>query len=429
MSAVTNRLGRPDPRGRGGEPWHVVAVAAAALALTGPGQTIGVSVFVDPMQQALELTRSQVSGAYMVGTLLGATAVPFTGRMIDRLGVRVVMAVVGALFGLVAAAMAGVAGLVTVGLGFVGIRLLGQGALSLTATTAVGMAFHRRRGVAVGIAVAVGTALMGLSPVALNAVIGQVGWRATWVVAGATVALLVVPLGWFGLRAVAAARRAADDADAAADRDRPAAQAPRPRHTRGQAARTPLLWAIAGATMSTGLIGTGMTFHQISLLGEQGLSAGEAAAQFVPQSAATVTATLLAGWLADRWPPRAVIPIAMGVQVAAMGMIIADLVAPGWVAAGYAVGIGASGGLARAYEAAAVPRFYGTAHLGSIRGLIMAVNVASTSLGPIALALGYEATGSYATGLAWLVVLPLAVTVLAVVAPVPAASSHAAEPT
>lgn len=426
MSTATSRLWR---RGADGplapEPWHVVVVAAAALTLSGPGQTIGVSVFVDPMSEALDLTRSQVSGAYMVGTLLGSLAMPTVGRAIDRLGVRMVMAVVGAAFGVAAMAMAGVVGLVTIGVAFVGIRALGQGSLALTATTAVGAAFRRRRGLAVGLTVAVGTALMGLTPVALTAVIDRVGWRLTWVAAGATVALLVVPLGWFGLRSLGPTRRdevgadATDDGgDESDDEVRPGSVAPG--YTRGQAARTPLFWAITGATMSTAMIGTGMMFHQISLLGEQGLTAAQAAANFVPQSVATVTATLAAGWLADRWPPQLLIPLAMGVQITGMAMIIGDVVTPGWVAALYATTIGASGGLARAYEAAAIPRFYGVGHLGSVRGLVMGVNVASSSMGPILLALGFGATGSYATGLGWLLVVPTATTAVALVARVPA---------
>lgn len=375
MSTATSRLWRRDADGPfTPEPWHVVAVAAAALTLSGPGQTIGVSVFVDPMSEALDLTRSQVSGAYMVGTLLGSLAMPTVGRAIDRLGVRVVMAVVGAAFGLAAMAMAGVVGLVTVGVAFVGIRALGQGSLSLTATTAVGAAFRRRRGLAVGLTVAVGTALMGLTPVALTAVIDRVGWRLTWVVAGATVALVVVPLGWFGLRSLGPARDEAGEGETDDDeRD-------------------------------------------------------EAAANFVPQSVATVTATLAAGWLADRWPPRLLIPLAMGVQITGMAMIIGDVVTPGWVAALYATTIGASGGLARAYEAAAIPRFYGVGHLGSVRGLIMGVNVASSSLGPILLALGFGATGSYATGLGWLLVVPTATAVVALVARIPTAPAVGPQP-
>lgn len=56
--------------------WRMVGLAAICLAMTAPGQTVGVSVFVDPMIEALSLSRSQVSLAYLIGTLTGATTLP-----------------------------------------------------------------------------------------------------------------------------------------------------------------------------------------------------------------------------------------------------------------------------------------------------------------------------------------------------------------
>jgi hypothetical protein len=80
-------------------------LAAFALGMSGPGQTAGVSVFVDPMMTSLDLTRSQVSTAYLVGTLGGALAMPRVGRLIDDRGARLTMAIVGGAFGTVLAAM------------------------------------------------------------------------------------------------------------------------------------------------------------------------------------------------------------------------------------------------------------------------------------------------------------------------------------
>ena len=63
--------------------------------MTAPGQTVGVSVFVDPMIADLGVSRSEISIAYFVGTLTGATALPSVGRWIDRVGVRRVMLIIG----------------------------------------------------------------------------------------------------------------------------------------------------------------------------------------------------------------------------------------------------------------------------------------------------------------------------------------------
>lgn len=116
-----------------GAPWAMLVAAVVLQGLTGPGQTIGVSVFVDHLVADLDLTRSAVSVAYLVGTFTGAASMPAAGRLIDRRGVRWAASCFGAAFGAVLVAMAGVTGFVTLLIGFAGARALGQGALTLTA--------------------------------------------------------------------------------------------------------------------------------------------------------------------------------------------------------------------------------------------------------------------------------------------------------
>ncbi|MEX2551353.1 MAG: hypothetical protein WD638_14120, partial [Nitriliruptoraceae bacterium] len=159
MLITTPHPPRPTTRFSG---WRIVAMAAVALGMTGPGQTAGVSVFIDPMMASLEVTRSQISAAYLVGTLSGAVALPRVGRLIDDRGARTAMALVGGVFGVVLTAMAGVTGLLTLAVGFAGIRMFGQGALGLVAKNAVAPWFDRRRGTAMGATSAIGGALLSL---------------------------------------------------------------------------------------------------------------------------------------------------------------------------------------------------------------------------------------------------------------------------
>lgn len=93
----------------------------------------------------LGVSRSAISTSYLIGTLTGALAMPWIGRALDRHGVRRTMAVIGAVFGAVLIALATVTSLAGLTAGFVGIRMAGQGALGLTATTATALWFSRRR--------------------------------------------------------------------------------------------------------------------------------------------------------------------------------------------------------------------------------------------------------------------------------------------
>ncbi len=179
--------------------WRIADLATLTAALTGPGQTIGVSVFVDPMIDALDLTRSQVSAAYLIGTLLGALALPSTGRWIDRLGARRAMTLIGLAFGTGLVAMSGVGGFITLAAGFSLIRWLGQGSLSLVSTVAVTHWFERRRGLVFGLMMTGVSALMSLTPIFLNLAIEAYSWRTAWRLAAVMIWITVVPIGYFGI--------------------------------------------------------------------------------------------------------------------------------------------------------------------------------------------------------------------------------------
>lgn len=168
-------------------------------ALTGPGQTIGVSVFVDHFIADLELSRSGVSTAYLIGTLLAALGLPYVGQKIDHIGIRRAMTAIGILFGVTLAGMAGVQGFITLTIGFVAIRLFGQGSLSLVSTVSVTLWFERMRGTALGILSTAMSVLMALVPVGLSLVIEGYDWRIAWLTAAVVIWLVVVPIARFGL--------------------------------------------------------------------------------------------------------------------------------------------------------------------------------------------------------------------------------------
>ncbi|WP_207782239.1 hypothetical protein [Phytoactinopolyspora limicola] len=98
--------------------WHIVVYSTLALAATGPGQTAGVSVFIDPLIADLGISRSAISTAYLIGTLAGAVAMPWIGRALDRYGIRRTMATIGAVFGAVLLLMALVTEIVGLTAGF-----------------------------------------------------------------------------------------------------------------------------------------------------------------------------------------------------------------------------------------------------------------------------------------------------------------------
>lgn len=395
--------------------WRIVAYASVALAMTAPGQTLAVSAFIDPMITELGMTRAAVSTAYLIGTLTGAAALPAIGIGIDRYGVRRCMAIIGAAFGTVLIALSLVTEIVGLTAGFVGIRLAGQGALGLAATTVTAHWFLQRRGTALAVVSAVGTAGISLAPVLLERLIALQGWRTAWLIEGLAVWAIVIPIALLGIRNRPAeiGQHVDGRSDAGTGPDSGPVGV-----TRAVALRTPYFWVLAAAVATAGMLTTAVGFHQISLLTERGLSTTAAAANFLPQTVAGLAATLVVGPLVDRRRPRALLAVAMAGLGAAL--VWATVITPGWSAIGFGVAIGAASAAIRTVETALTPRLFGTAHLGAIRGALTAINVGSTAFGPLLFALVHDATDSYQAALLGCAVLPAVVGTAALLTALPA---------
>jgi MFS family permease len=387
--------------------WRMVAFASVALALTGPGQTVGISVFVDPMIDDLGISRTEMTTAYLIGTLTGAVALPWIGQAVDRFGVRRIMALVGLLFGAMLISMSVVSNIVGLTAGFVGIRMMGQGSLSLVATTAVALWFTRKRGLAMGIVSAAGGVGMTLIPLAGERMIFELGWRNAWLIEGLVIWAIVVPMAIFAIR-----NRPSDlgqhvDGDPEAPTNAPEVWGV----TRREAMKTPFFWIVTLAVTATGTLTTAVVFNQIDLLGSRGLTPAEAAANFIPQTVATLLATLGIGALADRISPRAVLVTSMAML--AGGLLLGTQVSPGLVAVAFGMLIGGSGGAMRVVEATELPRYFGTLHIGSIRGVVTGATIAGSAVGPLLFALGLAVTGDYSAILVLSAIFPISVIIAA----------------
>ncbi|MEM9465872.1 MAG: MFS transporter [Actinomycetota bacterium] len=382
--------------------WRILALATIAMGLTGPGQTIGVSVFIDHFADDLDLSKNAISAGYAIGTLCGSLTLPTVGRWIDRYGVRRAMTVIASLFALGLTYMSGVQGIVTLTIGFFFIRMLGQGSLSLVSTVTISRWFDRRRGVALGIAMTVSSALMALVPVVLSFVIDGVGWRSAWLIASGTIAVVVIPLAWFGIIDRPASVGQFPDG-------RPPTEAEQTNEEwgveRSEAIRTRAFWILALATSLASMLVTALNFHQIALLGESGFSETEAAIMFLPQVLGTSMGSPGMGIALDRLGTRYA-------PAVTLVTLTGSLLLAGWVSStagviAYAVWLGLQSGMVRTLGAALLPAWFGTRNLGAIQGAMTFIGVLASAAGPIAFALTESATDSFRTSATLWALVPL----------------------
>ena len=69
--------------------WVIWLLSTLGFLMSVPGQTMGMAVFTDPFIEAFELSRSQLSFAYLCGTVGSAFLLTRAGRLYDRVGARI----------------------------------------------------------------------------------------------------------------------------------------------------------------------------------------------------------------------------------------------------------------------------------------------------------------------------------------------------
>lgn len=299
------RFGRP---WRVHPAWWVAAVAFIAL-LAAAGFRAAPGALMVPLNEEFGWSTSVMSLAVSVNLLLYGLTAPFAAALMDRFGVRQVVATALTLVAL----GAGGSVLMTASwqlLIFWGLLIgLGTGSMALVfAATISNRWFVHRRGLVMGILTA-GSAtgqLIFLPPVALLA--ETTGWRSASLVVAAA-ALLAVPLVWFVMRDHPADRGVLPYG---ADSDTYTAPAPitggaarRAFEGLAFAAKTRAFWALAiafaicGAT-TNGLIG----IHFIPSAHDHGMATTTAAGLLAVVGVFDIVGTIASGWLTDKFDPR-----------------------------------------------------------------------------------------------------------------------------
>lgn len=150
---------------------------------------------IGPIQQSMGWSRSQVTAGMLIVSIAGIILTPFLGLLIDRIGVRRI-------------------GLCGMGLYCVGIASLSLVSTSIWSwlalwsvigiaeafinpglwTVAVTQRFSAARGLAIAVVLCGGGLAMAIWPLLTNALIQSEGWRSTYLIIGATSALIILPL-------------------------------------------------------------------------------------------------------------------------------------------------------------------------------------------------------------------------------------------
>lgn len=351
---------------------------------SGPGQSYGFSVFIDPLIEDTGFTRTEISALYAVGTGLSALMVFLVGRLADKYGARVMLLFAATGLGLACFGMAFAVGPIAFFFAFAALRALGQGSMPVNGTLLVAQWFVRYRGRAMAI-MGIGGALSNAAfPTISQQLINMFSWRETYMILGVFVWVLILPLAIFVVRNRPEDRgEHPDGADDMPESERRAAAAGTPPGT-ANALKTLFFWVVAMSIGVPSMVGTAYVFHQISILTDFGLSASMAAGLFVPFALTATGASFLGGYLVDRFNPiRVYTANASLFVIAAIVLVFVSNPVLGFIYAGL---MGLFQGIQMIIMNTTWAYFYGRIGLGKVQGAGQMTNIAYSAIGPLPLA-------------------------------------------
>lgn len=323
---------RTAPHPRVHRAWFVAAVtfvtiigAAAFASLPG--------LLIEPLHEEFAWSRGTIGFAVSVNLALYGLTAPFAAALMDRFGIRKVVAV--------ALTIISAGSVLTVWMTaawqlvlYWGVLVgLGSGSMALAfAATVTNRWFVARRGLVTGILTAAGASGQLIFLPLLSWLVEHHGWRPAAVTVSLA-ALAVVPFVWLLLRDHPADVRLAPYGGEYADKPAPVTGAARRALTvLLKAARTGPFWLLAGSFAICGASTNGLVkTHFVPAAHDHGMPVTAAAGLLAVIGVFDVVGTIASGWFTDRFSPRRLLAVyyaLRGVSLLFLPVLLAPSVHP-----------------------------------------------------------------------------------------------------
>jgi MFS family permease len=250
----------------GGGPWLLLGGAFSAFTIAA-ALMHSYTVYLVAFIAEFGWSRGETSIAYSVSQIVAGISSPFVGALVDRLGPRRLLLLGAALLvlGLLGSSLVTALWQIIALYGFV--MTIGANCLGIVVFVPVlSRHFVRRRGMAISILQSANGMARAVSAPLVQLGVSGIGWRSTYLVQAALMALVAVPLAALfrgadqtrrgGAQSVAPAPATAAIVQAAA--------AVRADWTLAEAARTPHFWLLFAVYLFTGLGSFFVSLHQLA---------------------------------------------------------------------------------------------------------------------------------------------------------------------
>ena len=364
---------------------ELLLFGVVTAAFSSPGQTFLISLFIPHMREAFDMSKTQIASYYSAATLASALIIPWTGRILDRAHLMTFTLGAGILLALGCFVLSQAQGVIAIFLGFLLVRNLGQGTLTMISSTTMARIFGSSRGKALGISnlgYPIGEALF---PFLLQFWIMSHGWRSGWVFSASAVIFFFMPMVYFLLRRDPHEKAQADIAkriEQQTEGARPMGLAPaRLDWTMRDIMRDKRFYLILIPGLMPPTFFTALFFYQISFFEWKAWDLTWVSVAFVAFGISRGTISFLAGPMIDRYSAKKIFPFIL--YPLALGLLCFLGGTHGAWSIAYLIFAGMTLGLSMTVGGALFAELYGTKLLGSIRGLTGSLVVFSTAVAPL----------------------------------------------
>ena len=362
--------------------WVIVGVGIVVTCV-GFGAMLTLSIFLQPMAEAMGWSRTGIATAAMLNFLCMGLGAFLWGALSDRYGTRAVVLCGGALLGLGMVLASRATTLLQFQLLFGAIVGLASGSFYAPLTATTTKWFTRNRSLAVALVSAglsVGSTVM--APLS-RWLISSYDWRTAMLVIGDLVWLVIIPAAFLVRNPPTPAAGAL-----------PAASGRGPDLTIGQVVRTPQFAAIALTHFACCAAHSGPIFHMVTHAIDRGVPAMAAATVLSAAGLASLSGKIGCGIFADRVGAKRTLVAGLALQAVAISLYLFSGSLGSFYALALMFGF-AYGGVMPLY-AILVREYFGERVMGSAFGAVSLAATLGMSLGPWLGGWLFDAVGSYA---------------------------------
>jgi len=379
--------------------WLLLGAAFSAFAVSA-GLMHSYAVYLIAFIEEFGWSRGETSIAYSVSQLVAGGSSPLVGHMVDRLGPRRLLLLGGGLLVLGLAASALVVALWQIVVLYGVVMTFGANCLGLVVfVPLLSRHFVRRRGMAISIVQSANGFGRAASAPLVQLMISGIGWRTSYLVQAAFMAVLVLPLAaWFRRADPPVATGALAD-EARAETAPPAAPSSGSRRggwTLAEAIRTRHFWLLFAVYLFTGLGSFFVSLHQLAFAVDRGFDKLYAAEVLGMGAFLGIFGTIITGTLSDYVGREVSALVAYGFSI--FGVVCALFITgpdQAWLLWLHACFFGLTWGARGPAITAKTADLFPGAQLGSILGVITIGSGLGAALGSWGAGLIFDLSGSY----------------------------------